>query len=498
MYDAGIGAAVAIILWVYSRQPLYHTDLWGHLAYGRLIWQNGAIPETEPFMPLARGVPLVDTAWLAQIAGYLAISHGSPSAIQLLHALAIAVCFACLARWLYLQTASLILSLAGMGLFEALNWFQFRVVRPQMAGLVCCAVLLTMLTPRLWRPVFWLAIPATLAVWANVHGSFVIGLGFLGTACLGRTIDVWWRTGRIAAAVHDRHLRRLTLVTGAAAAAVLLNPYGPKLYSEVLAFSRHPNLDRLIEWQALSLRSVQGQIAAGVAAALLGVYPFSPRRVPAGELLAVVGLGVAAFWSTRMLVWWAPVATGCLVLNAHAVWRRFRPARQWSSTPPPSATWRIVVAVIGLLAIATTPFGLRLLVGSNNDIKTFVSSQTPVAATEWLVANPPTGQIFNTYEWGDYLIWAGPPNLPVFLTSQAHLVPREVWEDYLAVISVATDWEQILDRYRVETAVLDKLKRGALIAKLRNSGDWELVFEDPQAVIFARRLPLADRHRPRQ
>ena len=401
-----------------AASRLYHTDLWGHLAYGRLIWQTGAIPETEPFMPLAHGVPLVDTAWLAQIAGYLAISQGGPPAIQMLHALAIAVCFAALARWLYAQTESVVFTLAGMALFEALNWFQFRVVRPQMAGLVCCAALLTMLTARRCRPVFWLAIPATLALWANLHGSFAVGLGFLGCACHGHVIDTWRRTRRLAAPLHDHHLRSLILVAVLAATAVLLNPYGPKLYAEVLAFSRHPNLDRLLEWQALSLRSVQGQIAAGVAAALVVVYPFSRRRVPAGELLAVLGLGVATFWSTRMLIWWAPVATSCLVLNVHAAWRGFRPVHKRSPASPFSGSWMVVAAGLAILAFATTPFGLWLFAGRAEDLRNSVSAQTPVAATDWLVAHPSTGQLFNTYEWGDFLVWAGPPNLPVFVTSQ--------------------------------------------------------------------------------
>src|SRR5438105_4301073 len=90
---AGFAALVGAIFWFYSRQPLYHTDLWGHLTYGRLIWESGALPATEPFMPLAKEMPLVDTAWFAQVAGFLAISQGGPPAIQFLHALAIAACF---------------------------------------------------------------------------------------------------------------------------------------------------------------------------------------------------------------------------------------------------------------------------------------------------------------------------------------------------------------------------------------------------------------------
>src|SRR5262245_35229322 len=93
-------AVIGIVFWLYSRQLLYHTDLWGHLAYGRLIWEGAALPATEPFMPLARRVPLVDTAWLAQVAGFLAFSRGGAPAIQLLHALAIAVWLPLLAHGL--------------------------------------------------------------------------------------------------------------------------------------------------------------------------------------------------------------------------------------------------------------------------------------------------------------------------------------------------------------------------------------------------------------
>src|SRR5260370_12974559 len=136
---AAFAAVMGAIFGLYSRQPLYHTDLWGHLAYGRLIWESGALPTTEPFMPLARDVPLVDSAWLAQVVGFLAYSQWGPSAIQFLHALAIAVCCAILAQGVYRRTRGVLWTIAGLGLFEALNWFQFQIVRPQMAGLVCCS-----------------------------------------------------------------------------------------------------------------------------------------------------------------------------------------------------------------------------------------------------------------------------------------------------------------------------------------------------------------------
>jgi len=57
----------------FSEQRLVHTDLWGHLAYGREITLNRKLPDTEPFMPLAAGVPFRDTAWLSKVSSVASI-----------------------------------------------------------------------------------------------------------------------------------------------------------------------------------------------------------------------------------------------------------------------------------------------------------------------------------------------------------------------------------------------------------------------------------------
>jgi hypothetical protein len=478
---------VGAIFWFYSRQPLYHTDLWGHLAYGRLIWESGALPATEPFMPLARDVRVVDSAWLSQVAGFLAYSRWGPAAIQFLHALAIAICCGILAQGAYRRTRSVLWSVAGLGLFEALNWFQFRIVRPQMAGLVCCAVLLAVLTARKWRPVYVLAVPAILAVWANLHGSFVVGLGLLGCAWLGRVVDVWRRTASVAAVIRDRRTKRLLLGTVLGPVAALANPYGPRLYAEVLALALNPNLGDLIEWKSLVLKSVQGEVAAGVALGLVVVYGLSRRRVSTGEALAVIGLGAAGFWSARMIVWWTLVAAPALVVRAQSAWRRFRPAQNTARLESASRIWTSTSFALAMVFLVATPFGMQFLSGRAPDCDRSVSSQTPLAATAWLCQHPPVGQVFNVYEWGDYLVWAGPPQIPVFVTSHAHLVPPEVWRDYLTVINLRSGWEDVLERYAVTTVVVDKLRSGALIARLRKSGEWRTAYQDEMAVIFARR-----------
>jgi len=181
------------------------------------------------------------------------------------------------------------------------------------------------------------------------------------------------------------------------------------------------------------------------------------------------------------------VAAHAFAVHAHEVWQRFLTRGKIRARPGPSLLWTTVATGIGVVSVVTTPLGTRIWTGKSPDLSQSVSAQTPMGAAAWLREHPPSGQVFNIYEWGDYLVWAGRPDLPVFVTSQAHLVPPAVWRDYLAVIRLTPGWEEILDKYAVSTVVLDKVRRGSLIGKLRKNGAWKVVFADDVAVIFARK-----------
>jgi hypothetical protein len=482
-------AFVGVIACAYCHQPLHHTDLWGHLAYGRLILESKSLPATEPFMPLAEGMPLVDTAWLAQCAGAMIYDHGQAPALQFAHALLIAGCLSLIARLIVRRTRSALFGILGVGLFLAINWYQFEIIRPQMAGLVCFLFLLALVTgmpARRWHPGAMLLL---FALWANLHGSFLVGLMYLGCCAAGRSLDAFRERRRAASLIADRGVRRLLVLGAFAAAGACVNPYGLALYQEVLSFSGNPNLNDLIEWDALHFRTLQGQLAMATALALAFACRMTPRRIRAAEILPVIVLGGLALWSARMLIWWTPLATLCLIRHAHAAWRHWKPIRRLA-TNPRSGRWSVVAAGLVWIFFASTPFGLLAMQSRAIEFRKSVSSQTPVAAVEYLRAHPPAGQVFNTFEWGDYLLWAGPAGTRVFLTSHAHLVPREVWRDYMSVIGAQSHWDEMLDRYGVNTVFVDRRDRGALIARLKDDERWKSIYEDGVAVIYTRTKPL--------
>lgn len=482
---AGYVFVLSLAFCVLCRQPLSHTDVFAHLDYGKLIDQTGAIPRTEPFLPLSEGMPVVDTAWMSQWVGYRAYSLWGYPALQFLHACCITLALTLLCRRLHERTRHAGLTWLGLGLFWLVGSEPMSVARPQAAGTACFALVLFLLTSRRWQWFHWVVIPLVFGFWANLHGSFIVGLLVLGCLGLGRAWDVW-RRGGLRQLGRDAVVRRLFLVSQLAVVATLINPYGIHLYSEALTLSANPNFEELIEWQPLYIRSWAGVATAATVVALAMVYRRSPRRLPSGEVLMLIGLGLAGLWTSRMLVWWAPIAAGCFVWNLHAC-RRAASKAEREEAARGNSRWSIVVVVIPWLFFAITPFAMAVLHKKQPALKYSLSEATPLGAVAYLHQHPPHGQVFNTYEWGDYLHWAGPPGMKLFVNSHAHLIPADVWRHYNQVIRVQSDWQGILDKYGVTTLILDREERQVLLARLKDNRDWQKVFEDDVSAIYTRK-----------
>lgn len=491
---AGFAVVLGLLFVFLSFRPLWHTDLWGHLSYGRSIVATKSLPATEPLMPLAAGVPLVDTAWLSQVIGFEAMNRLGITSLSFLYAASITA-MALLLVWRgYQRSQSAAITIAGLLLWFWGCWQHLNIMRPQMAGMLCFILLLTLLTSRHRRTWHWIALPVLFAAWANLHGSFMVGLVLLAGFAVGRMLDLAVRCGDFRAIRQDSHVRRYVLMLELAAAAVLLNPYGVRLYAEVLTVANNPNVAELTEWGPLQLRMAQGQATAVIALLLIVLYRLTPRRVTSAEALLLFGFGASALWSSRMLVWWIPLAVAFGMQHAGAIWH------QWKSSPETvqplrrNGRWSVVTVGIVWICFAFTPFGGRVLHGNDGKLplEKLVSRQTPLGVVAHLTKlaeqnRLPRGQMFNTFEWGDYLLWAGPPKLKVFVASHVHLVPREVWTDYITISDVSSGWEEMLDRYGVNLIAVDAATHGNLIGRLRESENWKLSYSDNVGTVFVRK-----------
>lgn len=494
----GLGIVFALL----SYQDLYHTDLWGHIVYGDHIWTSGTLPATEPLMRLAEGMPYLDTAWGSKLM-FLAIERtfGIPG-LQFSYALPITMMLVLLSVAMFCYSRSHVVAAVGVTLFALIELTPLSIVRPQNLGLLCFLPVLLCCTKREVNWANWFIVPITMMIWANLHGSFPVGLVFLGTVWIGRVLDLTFATGSLTAALSRWSTWQWFVLLELAAASVLLNPQGLAIYPVTWLISGHPNLVDLIEWEPLTLSMKQGKLFAGAVLLLIVLYRHSPRRVRASEWLLVIGFGLWSAHTSRMLVWWGPIAAWTAVVHLRAIFRsRIAVAEQARLEDQAARTglWTVVSAGLIWIFFAYTPFGIRIIHGAPKDpaiaessTRNALSDQTPFDIARYLREHPPVGLVFNTYEWGDYLLYAGPQGIEVFLNSHAHMVPREVWKDYLSIANLVNGWDDKLDRYGVNTIVVDHAFRRPMITRLKENSAWRLMYQDRVGAVFVRKQPLRD------
>ena len=480
---------IGVVFILMANRPLWHTDLWDHLNYGQNIIQTGAVPDTEPLLHLCRGVRMINIPWLAQVGMAALNDRVGLTGLQFAYGLTIALCLAVLAWRSVKLSHSAIGGIIACGVFFKVNLDQLLVIRPQLIGvLFYCIVVAWMFGKNKHSRFTWIAMPLMYMLWANVHGSFSMGLILMGLAGIGRFGDVLVISKSLRVALLDRELHRTILLSQLCAAAVLVNPAGFAIYPEVLNVAGNPNIGSMFEWDALTLRSAQGQSAVAAAMLAFMAIKLSPRRMHCGEMLAFVLTGLLAMWSGRMLNWWAPIAG--IVIGTHLI-AAMRTTTAWLRNPQPAkrtGLWTVVNGGIVWILFAFTSFGVQMVHGRVPAAQTMVSKETPLAMVAYLdsVESLPRGIAFVPAEWAGYVMNRGPKSLEPMVNLHVHVIPEQVWNDYIRLINGPSDWSSLMDEYGINTAVVDKDRQPGLTKRIRESADWKPKYEDRQAVVFVR------------
>jgi hypothetical protein len=125
--------------------------------------------------------------------------------------------------------------------------------------------------------------------------------------------------------------------------------------------------------------------------------------------------------------------------------------------------------------------------------------QLPSGAADFLLAHHVTAPLFNTYEYGGYLMWRLWPTERVFIDGRA--LSESLFQDYVRILynhddSDGPSADQLLDRYGVQAIVMNGFEYVDGIVYLLapaladpHQTAWKLVYTDPQSLIFMRQPP---------
>jgi len=284
-------ALVALSLMVSLEYSRYlFADSYYDLYAGRYIVAHG-IPHQNVVTVVAHGAPWTDQQWLAHVLYYAAWAAGGYPAVALLSSLVLTSGFAVLAlamRSRGVPPARVFLWTCGTVIVYLGN----IVIRAQSFAypLFALTLWLVVLDSRAPRPRArtWLVLPV-LVLWANTHGSVLIGAGMVALYAGYRAIAAAARRPGPRAV-----LGYLTLGV-AGAASVLCTPYGTAVIGYYTSVNRvAPALSHYVtEWQRPNpLYLVSMGFFALLVACVIAVAVAWRRGTRPDPVLAAMALGL--------------------------------------------------------------------------------------------------------------------------------------------------------------------------------------------------------------
>jgi hypothetical protein len=452
----------------------FDADVWWHLAVGRWITDHGALPTTDPFsrLGLEQGRPWVAYSWLYELVIFrLYQSFGLAGIV--LYRLALVLLIVIAFAQLQLRREWRVAPGFIPAFLAVLTLLPLTTERPWLVTILGTVLTLqAMLALRdgsaTWRT--W-CLPMLFVLWANVHIQFVYGMFVLGAGCIAPVID---RCTACAAAddctsFNSVGWRRLILLSVLCGLATLVTPFGIGLYkvmweymSQPVAFNlvyelTAPNFRDLWDWALLALTC--------------GAFYEVGRRGQrsALSLLLLAGATYCAFHARRDMWFLSAVAIGVLASLA--------PSRPVKPTIPP--------AFLGLGAMAAVLLAMFVAAQriDNEQCQRQVAQDYPAEAVDFIRMNAPPGRIYNTFDWGGYVIWSL-PDRPVSIDGRTNLYGEAHLQREAATRAALPGWQDDPD-LKVASVVLLPVN-SALAAALRTDVKFRAAYEDQLAIVFYR------------
>ncbi len=490
-----------------GSSPPQNSDLWLHLAAGRLVAEGSWQPGVDSFTYTGEEARWVNHSWLFDTACYLIYRFAGGWALVALRAVVLgAVALLVLAQSGPGRLRSVAVLSTALMLLAVAPWLPLR---PEYLSLLLLGLTLVWLLrldrsdepPRFLRD--YLPLLVLFALWANLDSWFVLGPLALALHCLHRAITVPSGRGVVALAAlggfavclanpHLWHVFQLPAQLGLspAAGALIQDPLG-----KTIRVSPFQN-DFYRAWIDLG----PGAVAAALLVVLgLVSFLFHPRALLSWRSALWLVLLLLGLYQARALGLFA-VATALL---ACANLRDAQPAEagslsgwRWASRP---------LLLVGLLAAVVAawpgwlqgrPYGPRRWSAEPSRSVQRLAELLDDWRQQGRVG--PDARCFNfSLELANQMAWACPGE-QTFLDSRHTASSRQTAEDFLTVRQALLarsrgqtseqDWQAILRRHRIRYVLLSDSNRerrlAVFSALLQDSHDWALLGLAGEVAVF--------------
>ncbi len=473
-----IAIAFLLIFILLTRTPL-DADQWWHLRAGEEMVRQGQILRQDIFSYTRYGTAWVNAFWLADIILYLLFKAGGYFSLAAFVSLMGAATFAVAQKQMRgaasLQAFLLILA----ALAAAPIWSP----RPQLFSFLFLAILDYGLyrlkeTPKKSSPYLWLLLPF-FTLWANLHGGYIWGTLLLIAFLAG---EIFERLLTPNDSLPVKTLQKLGFFSFLSLFAVLLNPNGLELWR--LPFHTLDVSLSIQEWLSPDFHQIAFHPVLWMFFLFILALGASKKKTSFSDLFKILGFSYLTFISQRNVAPFAIILLPVLNRTLWDVWTETlagklgrRKKTDFASQQIPLKTARLINGIL-FSTLALAAFGNLYLLTRPEA----VDAHYPVNAIAWLEENQPEGALFNSYNWGGYLIW-NLRDYPVFIDGRADLYDNELIGQWKQVTSGDETAQQILDKWEVNLILLEP---GYLLLRELPQEGWTLLYEDEKSVIYGR------------
>ena len=464
------GAGAYLIILSMGEILLRDSDTLWQIRIGQWIVENGAVPYTDVHTFTRFGEPWMSSSWLSQVLyalSYRSLDWAGPIILTSLAIGATVAIFMYLldeyvdpARSIMLVTLAVLISATHFLARPHMLAFPFMVAF--LGGLMAAA-------DRRSAP-SWLLLPV-LAMWANLHGGFLLGLALIGPIGL----EALWcceAKDRIALAV------RWALFGLAGVAACCCTPYG---WDTLLGAAKILNLGKLLSviWEWMPTNFGTWTFFEYSLLGLIGLAFLRGLKLSVPRIILLLGLTDMALAHARNQEIFAFIVP--LVLA--------KPFSEQlgtllTGTAPREGQPRLHVVMLAALAITVAGWVTTRAFVANHPFS-FLQSQTPVAAVDMLQKRH-AQRIFSTSQFGGYLLSR---DIKAFIDGRAELYGEKFVQDYFDAVT-GKDVEtllRLLDTYQIDATLLTPDLPATKV--LDHIPGWKRLYTDSIAVIHVRDEP---------
>lgn len=485
-------ALVFIAIAIADSQRWADPDLWGHVRFGQAVLAQGHLILRDPYSYSAPGHLWLNHEWLSEV--LMAAAYNGFGIIGL-------------KLWKFACSTAIVSFLAlGLGETKASTFVQFCILmlaglalalqlqfRPQLFTYALLSGLLALLARYNYRghAPLWIAIPM-LALWANLHGGFIMGLAALGIfSTVVFAQDLYQGRG-------IRRALTLFAITGASALATVATPYGIGTWEAVWHALRNPYTRQVVkDWQPMhrTFLAMWHEVPGGtyyivITIAMFAALAISFVQTPHEDLpmvaIAAVMFAAAVIAIRNLSV--SVIATTIPAAHHIELALRARRARLGLRQPIAPKAWPGANQYVVVAAAIAVLGGSGLF---SRKLKT--DHPYPIGAISFMKEHHLSGNIVPEFGWGEYVIWHLWPQSRVFIDGRYDTVyPREVIKDFLNFQYDQGNAREFLHKYPHDLVLVDPAVEFEF--KLMNQQkDWRVIYRDKTCLLYARTNSAAGR-----